>query len=73
MGENAIIGRTVQRGGGQTCQIGGLLHTWLGPVRSSKPARLRPVLEYPDFSEIKAVLDPIPIYLIGGLALLTSI
>ena len=30
---------------------------------------MRPVLEYPDFSEIKAVLDPIPIYLIGGLGL----
>ena len=42
----------------------------MGPVRSSKTKPgLRAVLDYRDFAEIKAILDPIPIYLIGGLGL----
>ena len=72
MGENAIIGRTVHNAeeARHVKLEGRCAYVGLGPVRSSKTKPgLRPVLEYPDFSEIKAVLDPIPIYLIGGLGL----
>jgi thiamine-phosphate pyrophosphorylase len=72
MGEMAIIGRTVHslEEARQVKAEGRCGYVGLGPFRSSKTKpRLRPVLEYPDFAEIKAVLDPIPIYLIGGLGL----
>ena len=72
MGDGAIVGRTVHslEEARQVKAEGGCGYVGLGPFRSSKTKPgLRPVLEYPDFSEIKAVLDPVPIYLIGGLGL----
>ncbi len=72
MGDLAIVGRTVHslEEARQVQEEGGCGYVGLGPFRSSKTKPgLRPVLEYPDFSEIKTVLDPIPIYLIGGLGL----
>lgn len=72
MGDHAIVGRTIHSVE-EACQVkeeGGCGYVGLGPFRSSKTKPgLRPVLEYPDFTEIKTVLDPIPIYLIGGLGL----
>jgi thiamine-phosphate pyrophosphorylase len=72
LGGVSIIGRTVHSldEARQVKAEGRCGYVGLGPFRSSKTKPgLRPVLEYPDFSEIKAVLDPIPIYLIGGLGL----
>ena len=72
MDENAIIGRTVHSSeeARQVKSEGWCGYVGLGPVRSSKTKPgLRPVLQYRDFAEIKAILDPIPIYLIGGLGL----
>lgn len=72
MGDVAIIGRTVHSldEARQVKAEGRCGYVGLGPFRSSKTKpELRPVLEYPDFAEIKTVLDPVPIYLIGGLGL----
>jgi thiamine-phosphate pyrophosphorylase len=72
MGDVAIIGRTVHSldEARQVKAEGRCGYVGLGPFRSSKTKPgLRPVLEYPDFAEIKAILEPIPIYLIGGLGL----
>jgi thiamine-phosphate pyrophosphorylase len=72
MGDMAIIGRTVHtvEEARQVKDEGRCGYVGLGPFRSSKTKPgLRPVLEYPDLSEIKAILEPIPIFLIGGLGL----
>ena len=72
LGEAAIIGRTVHCAE-EAIQVkleGSCDYVGLGPFRLSKTKpEARPVLDYSDISEIKAILDPIPIYLIGGLGL----
>ena len=55
-------GKSNRRAGADTLDWGLFVH------RKAKPG-LRAVLDYRDFAEIKAILDPIPIYLIGGLGL----
>ena len=72
MGDVAIIGRTVHslEEARQVKAEGRCGYVGLGPFRSSKTKpEARPVLDYSDISEIKAILEPIPIYLIGGMGL----
>ena len=72
LGEAAIIGRTVHSVE-EAIQVkleGSCDYVGLGPFRLSKTKpEARPVLDYSDISEIKAILEPIPIYLIGGMGL----
>lgn len=72
LGEGAIIGRTVHSVE-EAIQVkleGSCDYVGLGPFRLSKTKPgVRPVLDYSDISEIKAILDPLPIFLIGGLEL----
>ncbi len=72
LGDSAIIGRTVHSLADahlvkeeRNCDYVGL-----GPYRTSQTKReLAPVLSHSEIIEIRSLLDPIPVYLIGGLGL----
>ena len=72
LGDSAIIGRTVHSlaDAHLVKEEGNCDYVGLGPYRTSQTKReLAPVLSHAEIIEIRALLDPIPVYLIGGLGL----
>ena len=72
LGDSAIIGRTVHSlaEARQVKEEGNCDYVGLGPYRTSQTKReLTPILGHSEIVEIRSFLDPIPIYLIGGLGL----
>jgi thiamine-phosphate pyrophosphorylase len=72
LGESAIIGRTVHSlaEARQVKDEGNCDYVGLGPYRTSQTKRsLDPILGHAEIVEIRSFLDPLPIYLIGGLGL----
>ena len=72
LGDSAIIGRTVHSltEARQVKEEGNCDYVGLGPYRTSQTKReLTPILGHAEIIEIRSFLDPIPIYLIGGLGL----
>jgi thiamine-phosphate pyrophosphorylase len=72
LGDSAIIGRTVHSlaDAHLVTEEGNCDYVGLGPYRISQTKReLVPVLSHAEIIEIRTLLDPIPVYLIGGLGL----
>ena len=72
LGDSAIIGRTVHSlaEARRVKEEGNCNYVGLGPYRTSQTKReLTPILGHSEIVEIRSFLDPIPIYLIGGLGL----
>ena len=72
LGESAIIGRTVHSlaEARQVKDEGNCDYVGLGPYRTSQTKRsLDAILGHAEIVEIRSFLDPLPIYLIGGLGL----
>jgi thiamine-phosphate pyrophosphorylase len=72
LGDSAIIGRTVHSlaEARWVKEEGNCDYVGLGPYRSSQTkCELAPVLGHTEIVEIRSFLDPIPVYLIGGLEL----
>ena len=72
LGDSAIIGRTVHslEDARLVKEEGNCDYVGLGPYRTSqtKP-ELNPVLSHAEIIEVRVLLDPIPVYLIGGMGL----
>jgi thiamine-phosphate pyrophosphorylase len=72
LGDTSIIGRTVHSltEARWVKEEGNCDYVGLGPYRTSQTKReLTPVLGHTEIVEIRSFLDPIPVYLIGGLEL----
>ena len=72
LGDSAIIGRTVHSlaEAHLVKEEGNCDYVGLGPYRTSQTKRdLAPVLSHAEIVEIRTLLDPVPVYLIGGLGL----
>ena len=72
LGRESIIGRTVHSlaDAKRVKEEGYCDYVGLGPYRSSRTKReLTPVLSHAELIEIRSLLDPTPVYLIGGLGL----
>ncbi len=72
LGDSAIIGRTVHSlaEAHLVKEEGNCDYVGLGPYRTSQTKReLAPILSHAEIVEIRSLLDPLPVYLIGGLGL----
>jgi thiamine-phosphate pyrophosphorylase len=72
LGNSAIIGRTVHSLGEAhlIMEEGKCDYVGIGPYRRSQTkGDLDPVLEHSEIMEIQTLLNPLPVYLIGGLGL----
>ena len=72
LGDSAIIGRTVHSlaEAHLVKEEGNCDYVGLGPYRTSQTkSDLAPVLSHAEIVEIRTLLDPVPVYLIGGLGL----